>query len=73
MAAPRVIAKGVDHMAQIIKEIARENKVVLVENRMLARQLYNEVGEDEEIPEGLYGAVAEVLAYVYSLRNPQGS
>ena len=69
MGAPIVIAKGVDHMAQQIKAIARESKVMLVENRFLARELYAQVKEGQEIPEALYAAVAEVLAYVYSLKG----
>lgn len=69
MAAPVVIAKGVDFLAQKIKEIARESKVMLVENRPLARELYAQVKEGEEIPEALYAAVAEVLAYVYSIKG----
>ena len=69
MAAPFVIAKGVDVMAQAIKKIAQENKITLVENRFLARELYDQVDENEEIPESLYSAVAEVLAYVYKLKG----
>ena len=69
MLAPVVIAKGVDVMAQAIKNIAKEHKVVLVENRFLARELYDQVGENEPIPESLYAAVAEVLAYVYRLKG----
>jgi len=69
MAAPLVLAKGVDHMAQTIKAIARENNVMLVENRFLARELYAQVKEGQPIPESLYTAVAEVLAYVYSLKG----
>ena len=69
MAAPVVLAKGVDHMAQTIKTMAREHHVMLVENRFLARELYAQVKEDEPIPESLYAAVAEVLAYVYSLKG----
>lgn len=69
MAAPVVIAKGADYLAQKIKEMARESKVMLVENRFLARELYAQVKEGEEIPEALYAAVAEVLAYVYSLKG----
>jgi flagellar biosynthetic protein FlhB len=69
MSAPVVIAKGVDHMAQQIKLIAKDHNVMLVENRFLARELYAEVDEGKEIPEKLYAAVAEVLAYVYSLRG----
>lgn len=69
MAAPTVLAKGADHMAQTIKAMARENNIMLVENRFLARELYAQVKEGEEIPEALYAAVAEVLAYVYSLKG----
>lgn len=69
MAAPVVLVKGVDFLAQTIKEIARESKVMLVENRPLARELYAQVDEGQEIPESLYAAVAEVLAYVYSIKG----
>ncbi len=69
MGAPIVIAKGIDFMAQRIKEIARENDITLVENRFLARELYAQVEEGQEIPEALYAAVAEILAYVYSLKG----
>lgn len=69
MAAPKVIAKGADEMALAIKELARTNKVTLVENRFLARELYEQVAENHEIPETLYAAVAEVLAYVYRLKG----
>ncbi len=69
MAAPVVLAKGADFLAQRIKEIARESNVTLVENRFLARELYAQVKEGEEIPEALYAAVAEILAYVYSLKG----
>ena len=69
MAAPVVIAKGVDIMAQAIKKIAKEHSITLVENRFLARELYDQVDENEAIPEALYAAVAEVLAYVYRLKG----
>lgn len=69
MMAPVVIAKGADEMAQAIKKIAREHQVILVENRFLARELYEQVKEEEPIPESLYAAVAEVLAYVYRLKG----
>jgi flagellar biosynthetic protein FlhB len=67
--APKVIAKGVDHLAQKIKEIARENDVMIVENRPLARQLYAEVEIEEYIPEKLYKAVIEVLVMVYKTKG----
>ena len=69
MAAPVVLAKGVDVMAQAIKKIAKESSVTLVENRFLARELYDQVNENEAIPESLYAAVAEILAYVYRLKG----
>lgn len=69
MMAPLVIAKGVDEMALAIRELAKEHKVTLVENRPLARELFEKVKENQEIPEGLYAAVAEVLAYVYRMKG----
>lgn len=69
MAAPVVLAKGVDLMAQAIKKIAKEHSITLVENRFLARELYDQVKENEPIPEALYAAVAEVLAYVYRMKG----
>lgn len=69
MAAPIVVAKGADEMALAIRELAREHKVTLVENRPLARELYDQVQENHEIPETLYAAVAEVLAYVYRMKG----
>lgn len=69
MAAPVVIAKGADEMALAIRELAKEHKVTLVENRPLARELYEQVQENQEIPEALYAAVAEVLAYVYRMKG----
>jgi len=71
--APYVIAKGADFMAQRIKEIARESKVEIVENKPLAQALYHTVDIGEVIPPELYKAVAEVLAFVYNLqgKNPQ--
>lgn len=69
MAAPIVVAKGQDHVAQRIKEIAREHKVPIVENKLLARALFAAVEIGDSIPQELYKAVAEVLAYVYKLKN----
>jgi flagellar biosynthetic protein FlhB len=63
--APKVVAKGVDHLALKIKEIARDNGVQIVENPPLARELYKKCEIDDMIPESLYKAVAEVLAFVY--------
>lgn len=66
--APIVVAKGQDYVALRIKEIAKENKVQIVENKALARTLYASVDIGQAIPEELYQAVAEVLAYVFSMR-----
>ncbi|HOK06397.1 MAG TPA: flagellar biosynthesis protein FlhB [Syntrophales bacterium] len=69
MSAPVVVAKGAGHVAERIKELAREHRVPVVENREVARVLYKLVDVDGAIPENLYRAVAEILAYVYALRN----
>ena len=69
MRAPKVVAKGADEVAARIREIALENKVVLLEAPPLARALYRHTDLGDEIPEGLYIAVAEVLAYVFQLRT----
>jgi flagellar biosynthetic protein FlhB len=69
MAAPVVVAKGQDFIAQRIKEVARENKVTIVENKPLARSLYSAVDIGSSVPPELYQAVAEVLAYVYRLKK----
>ena len=67
--APIVVAKGVDYVAQKIKEKGREYHIEIVENKPLARSLYYTVDLDKEIPPELYGAVAEVLAFVYNLQK----
>jgi len=67
--APIVIAKGMDNIALQIKKIARENKVHIVQNPPLARSLYSEVEVEQTIPETLFAAVAEVLAYVYKMNK----
>ncbi len=67
--APVVTAKGADFLAYKIKDIARENHVEIVENKPLARMLYYNVDLGREIPPELYQMVADVLAYVYSLKN----
>jgi len=69
MEAPLVVAKGEDLIAQKIKEIARENDVEIVEEKQLAQALNKMVEIGEEIPEQLYQAVAEILAYVYELEE----
>ena len=70
--APVVVAKGADYIAQKIKEIAKDNQIEIVENKPLARMIYHNVDVGAEIPPELYQAVAEVLAYVYRLKNPEG-
>lgn len=68
MDAPKIVAKGADHLAFRIREIAREHKVPIIENKPVARALYKqEIGD--EIPEEMFTAVAELLAYVYSLKK----
>jgi len=67
--APIVVAKGMNQIAQKIKKIARENSVHIVQNPPLARSLYAQVEVEKPIPEELFGAVAEVLAYVYKMNK----
>lgn len=69
MSAPVVLAKGQDFIAERIKQVAREHKVVVVENKPLARALYPVVEIGDVVPPELYQAVAEVLAYVYRLKK----
>ncbi|MGK5068931.1 Flagellar biosynthetic protein FlhB [compost metagenome] len=67
--APQVVAKGIDEVAAKIRELAGEHKVAILEAPALARALYKHTEIGDEIPEALYGAVAEVLAYVFQLRS----
>ena len=67
--APQVVAKGSDEVAAKIRQIAKENNVALLEAPPLARALYQHTEIGDEIPEALYSAVAEVLAYVFQLRT----
>lgn len=69
MAAPRVVAKGKQVLAIRIRDIARQHQVPIIENPPLAKALYNNCEVGEEIPENLYKAVAEVLAYIFRLLN----
>jgi flagellar biosynthetic protein FlhB len=69
MRAPKVVAKGVNLVAARIRELAAEHNVPLLEAPPLARALYHNVDLNREIPGPLYGAVAEVLAWVYQLRR----
>ncbi|MCB9846189.1 MAG: flagellar biosynthesis protein FlhB [Phycisphaeraceae bacterium] len=65
MRAPRVVAKGVDHLALLIRQIAIANAVPLVERPPLARAMYFGIEVGQEIPPSMYEAVAEILAFVY--------
>ncbi len=69
MAAPKVVAKGADFLAQQIKKLAADAGVPMVENVPLARGLYKSVKVGQYVPRQLYQAVAEVLAYVYRLKS----
>lgn len=69
MFAPRVLAKGADHLAQKIKDVAREHGVPTVENVTLARALFAHAEIDQPIPGDLFEAVAEVLAYLIRLKQ----
>ena len=69
MDAPFVVAMGVDLVAQKIKEIAKANDVVMVENRPLARALYAQVDIGQAIPDEFFQAVAEIIAYVYQAKS----
>lgn len=67
--APRVLAKGADMVAAKIRELGTEHKIPILEAPPLARALYRHTEIGHQIPEALYAAVAEVLAYVYQLRR----
>jgi flagellar biosynthesis protein FlhB len=69
MRAPRVVAKGAHLLAQKIRDVGREHEVPVMEAPPLARALYHHAELGDEVPQPLYNAVAEVLAYVYQLRR----
>jgi flagellar biosynthesis protein FlhB len=69
MGAPTVVAKGQRLLAEKIKAVAAENRVPIVENKPIARLLYKTVEVGQQIPDDLYQAVAEILAYVYQLNH----
>jgi flagellar biosynthetic protein FlhB len=69
MRAPRVLAKGVDLVAQNIRRIAEEHRVPVFESPKLARALYRSTDLNKEIPAGLYVAVAQVLSYIFRVRT----
>ncbi len=70
MGAPTVVAKGKNHLAKRIREVATESGVPIIERKELARALYASTEVGSEIPYELFRAVAEVLAYVYKIKNP---
>ena len=69
MAAPKVVAKGVDVLARRIREVAEANGVPIVENPPLARALHGSVEVDDEIPAEHYQAVAQIIGYVMRARD----
>ena len=66
--APIVVAKGADAVANRIKDLAKENKVPIIENKPLARAMFKQVEIGESVPVELYKAVAEIIALVYQLQ-----
>src|SRR5690606_23289945 len=69
MNAPVLLAKGVDAVAQRIREVADENKIPIVQNPPVARSLFASVEVDDEVPAEHYRAVAEVISYVFKLKK----
>lgn len=69
MEAPKVVAKGADYVAIKIKSIAKEHEVPVIENKPLARMMYDRVEIDDDIPQDLYQGVAEILAVVMKLKK----
>ena len=69
MSAPKVSAKGADFMAERIKAVARENDIPIVENPMVAREIYQNVDIGHQVPEKFFRTVAEILAFVYRLKG----
>ncbi|MGR3219759.1 MAG: flagellar biosynthesis protein FlhB [Candidatus Anammoxibacter sp.] len=69
MEAPKVVAKGMNLIAERIKSIAEEHDIPIMEDRFLAQTLYKTIDIGHEIPESLYQAVAKILSYVYKLNS----
>ncbi len=69
MAAPLVVAKGQDFLAMKLKEVAKKMDIPVIENKPLARTLYKMLKIGQEIPESLYKAVSEIIAYVFKLKR----
>jgi flagellar biosynthesis protein FlhB len=72
MRAPVLLAKGADTLALRIREIAKEHEILILESPKLARAIYANTELDTEIPEALYLAVAEILAFVFQVKNFNG-
>jgi flagellar biosynthesis protein FlhB len=73
MDAPRIVAKGKRKIAEQIKKLAREAGVPVVEDKPLARAMFDKVTVGEDIPYEFFAAVAEILAYVYKLRKKEAA
>jgi flagellar biosynthetic protein FlhB len=71
MESPKLLAKGTELFAKKIIDIAREHGIPVIENPPVARALFRMVEVNATIPPELYKAVAEILIFVYNLRNPQ--
>lgn len=71
MEAPKVVAKGKGFVADRIRELARANDIPIIENREVARALYDNCEPDEDIPPNMYQAVAEIIAYLYQRDAPR--
>ena len=69
MGAPVVLAKGQDELALRIIDVGQQNDVPVIENRPLARALYKDTEINGEIPQEHYGAVAEILVYIYKMNK----
>jgi flagellar biosynthesis protein FlhB len=69
MPAPKLVAKGVDAIALKIKEIAIEHDIPIVEDKALAQLIYKTVDVNEDIPQDMYQAVAQILAYIYKVKK----
>jgi len=69
MEAPKVLAKGADYLALKIKSIAKENEIPIIENKPLARMMYDKVEINNDIPPELYQGVAEILAIVMKIKK----
>jgi flagellar biosynthetic protein FlhB len=67
--APRVLAKGVDHLALIIRNLAKQNDITIVENKPLARELYNTVPEGEEVPDQFYRILIDIFMSIENIKE----